>query len=171
MATAYYSQPAAANYYTPASAHHAPQKQRGYRICDQCGAPENPSVSRFRMCGGCVRRRSPFSSLWISRTHVLIQMTTQYCSPECQKMHWSSHKPICQHTAAQLAGAKQQPVGPAYPDENLAKNLRKFTSLHSALLGWAGFQALQLKRMPANVRQQALLIDLSCNNHADPNRR
>jgi len=98
-------------------------------------------------------------------------MTTQYCSPECQKMHWSSHKPICQHTANQLASAKQQPVGPAYPDENLAKNLRKFTSLHSVLLGWAGFQALQLKRMPANVRQQALLVELSCNNHADPNRR
>lgn len=86
-------------------------------------------------------------------------------------MHWASHKQICQHTSAQLAGAKQQPVGPAYPDENLAKNLRKFTSLHSALLGWAGFQALQLKRMPANIRQQALLIELNCTNNTDPNRR
>jgi hypothetical protein len=102
---------------------------------------------------------------------ISIKMTTQYCSPDCQKMHWSSHKPICQHTAAQLAGAKQQPVGPAYPDENLAKHLRKFTSLHSTLLGWSGFQALQLKRMPANVRQQALLVELSYNNHSDPNRR
>src|ERR1700683_5156545 len=55
MATAYYSQPAAANYYTPASAHHASQKQRGYRICDQCGAAETPATCRFRMCGGCVR--------------------------------------------------------------------------------------------------------------------
>lgn len=82
-------------------------------------------------------------------------------------MHWSSHKPICQHTAAQIAGAKQQPVGPAYPDENLAKYLRKFTSAHSTLLGWAGFQALQLKRIPANVRQQALLIELEYNEHAD----
>jgi len=151
MATTYYSQPAAANYYTPTSAHHTSQKQRGYRICDQCGAAENPATSRFRMCGGC--------------------MTTQYCSQDCQKMHWSSHKPICQHTAAQIAGAKQQPVGPAYPDENLAKYLRKFTSTHSTLLGWAGFQALQLKRIPANVRQQALLVELEYNEHADATRR
>lgn len=147
MATAYYPQPAAANYHTPATTYHSSQRQRGYRVCDQCGEAENPSVSRFRMCGGC--------------------MTTQYCSPECQKIHWPSHKAICQHTAAQL---KQQPVGPAY-DENLAKSLRKFTSFHSTLLGWAGFQALQLKRLPANVRQQALLIELSCTNHSDPNRR
>lgn len=55
MATTYYSQPAAANYYGPASAHHPSQKQRGYRLCDQCGAAENPATSRFRMCGGCVR--------------------------------------------------------------------------------------------------------------------
>ncbi|KAI5990875.1 hypothetical protein F5J12DRAFT_862616 [Pisolithus orientalis] len=131
--------PAAANYYTPPT--HAPQKQRGYRICDTCGAVENPSIQKFRLCGGC--------------------LTTQYCSPECQKSHWPSHKAICQHTAAQLSGAKQQPTGPSYPDENLAKYLRKFTSTHASLLGWAGFQALQLKRIPANIRQHALLIELS----------
>ncbi|KAI6038771.1 hypothetical protein EDC04DRAFT_1898736 [Pisolithus marmoratus] len=131
--------PAAANYYTPPT--HAPQKQRGYRICDTCGAVENSSVQKFRLCGGC--------------------LTTQYCSPECQKSHWTSHKAICQHTAAQLSGVKQQPIGPSYPDENLAKYLRKFTSTHASLLGWAGFQALQLKRIPANIRQNALLIELS----------
>lgn len=52
MATSYYTQPAAANYHTP-PAHSL--RQRGYRMCDQCGAAENPSVSRFRLCGGCVR--------------------------------------------------------------------------------------------------------------------
>lgn len=168
MATAFYSQPAAANYYAPASAHHPSQKQRGYRMCDQCGAAENPATSRFRMCGGCVRFAYLHS---ITETDLPLQMTTQYCSQECQKMHWSSHKPICQHTAAQIAGAKQQPVGPAYPDENLAKYLRKFTSNHSTLLGWAGFQALQLKRIPANVRQHALLIELNYNDHVDSSRR
>jgi len=66
-----------------------------------------------------------------------------------------------------MSGAKQQPIGPAYPDENLAKYLRKFTSTHSSLLGWAGFQALQLKRLPANIRQNALLIELTYNAHAD----
>ncbi|OAX42709.1 hypothetical protein K503DRAFT_766498 [Rhizopogon vinicolor AM-OR11-026] len=139
--------PAAANYYSAPPPSHTHHKQRGYRICDTCGAIENPSLQKFRLCGGC--------------------MTTQYCSPECQKSHWPSHKAICQHTAAQMSGAKQQPIGPAYPDENLAKYLRKFTSTHSSLLGWAGFQALQLKRLPANIRQNALLIELSYNAHAD----
>jgi len=56
-------------------------------------------------------------------------------------------------------------------DEHLAKNLRKFTSAYTSLLGWAGFQALQLKRIPANVRQNALLIDLSYHNHVESHRR
>lgn len=157
--TAVYTQPAAANYYTPASAPH--QKARGYRLCDQCGAIENPVVARFRLCGGC--------------------MTTQYCvrpprvalsyrtatdarhqSGDCQKAHWSAHKAICQHTASQIA-ATQQP-GAGYPDDGLAKHLRKFTSAHQNLLNWAGFQALQLKRVPANVRSQALLVELDYRN-------
>jgi len=137
--------PAAANYYSTPT--HPPSKQRGYRICDTCGAVENPSIQKFRYCGGC--------------------MTTQYCSPECQKSHWPSHKAICQHTAAQVSEAKQQAMNTACPDENLVKHLRKFTSTHSSLLGWAGFQALQLKRLPANIRQNALLIELSYNPRAE----
>ncbi|PFH50036.1 hypothetical protein AMATHDRAFT_48235 [Amanita thiersii Skay4041] len=151
MATIAYSQPAAANYY---SAPLHTQKQRGYRICDQCSAVETPT-SRFRLCGGC--------------------MTTQYCSQDCQRIHWPMHKTICQHTQSQLSGVKQHAaslaVNPGYPDENLAKNLRKFTSAHTALLGWAGFQALQLKRVPANVRNKALLIELSYRNHPESYRR
>ena len=42
----------------------------------------------------------------------------------------------------------------------MVKHLRKFTSAHQELLNWAVFQALQLKRVPANVRQQALIIEL-----------
>ncbi|KAH9481075.1 hypothetical protein JR316_0005594 [Psilocybe cubensis] len=140
----YYSQPAAANY-NSAPLHS--QRQRGYRICDQCGTVETPAV-KFRLCGGC--------------------MTTQYCSQDCQKVHWPSHRAICQHTASQV---KQAASNAAHPDENITKYLRKFTSTHCALLGWAGFQALQLKRVPANVRQNALLIDLTYNSHADSNRR
>jgi len=146
MATAYYAQPSAANYHT-APMHQ--QRQRGYRICDQCGAVETPMV-KFRLCGGC--------------------MTTQYCSPDCQKVHWPAHRNICQHTALQVAGAKQQALS-TFGDENLAKNLRKFTSAHTALLGWAGFQALQLKRVPANIRQNALLIELDYHNHPESHRR
>ncbi|KAG9311820.1 hypothetical protein JVU11DRAFT_8067 [Chiua virens] len=131
--------PAAANYYSPPT--HTPSKQRGHRICDACGAIENPSIQKFRYCGGC--------------------------TPECQKSHWHSHKTICQHTVAQVSGAKQHALSTQYPDENLVKHLRKFTSTHSSLLGWAGFQALQLKRLPVNIRQNALLIELNYNSHAE----
>jgi len=72
--------------------------------------------------------------------------------------------------ASQMAGAKQQALS-SYGDENLAKNLRNFTSAHTALLGWAGFQALQLKRVPANLRQSALLIELDYQNHPESHRR
>ncbi|KAF5368805.1 hypothetical protein D9757_012282 [Collybiopsis confluens] len=134
---AYYSQPAAANYSTP-PAH--PQKQRGLRICDQCGQYESPAV-KFRLCGGC--------------------MVTQYCSQECQKEHWPQHRPICKHTTSQMAAIKQQHAAVNYQnDENIAKNLRKFCSTHTALLSWVGFQALQLRRVPSNIRQHVLVIDL-----------
>ncbi|KAJ7168661.1 hypothetical protein C8R46DRAFT_1350258 [Mycena filopes] len=144
---AYYAQPTPSYHATPAHS----IRQRGYRICDQCGAAENPSVSRFRLCGGC--------------------MTTQYCSHGCQKVHWPSHKAICQHTADQVAAVKQPSAAAAYGGENVAKSLRKFTSAHAALLGWAGFQALQLKRIPANVRQNALLVELTPTAHAESHRR
>ncbi|KAF7793715.1 hypothetical protein EIP86_004831 [Pleurotus ostreatoroseus] len=142
-----YATPAAANYY--AAPTHPTPKQRGYRLCDQCGAVEQPSM-RFRLCGGC--------------------MTTQYCSQECQKMHWSSHKPICQHTVSQTASVKQQYMGTGI-SEDVVKGLRKFTSAHANLLSWAGFQALQLKRMPSNVRHNALLVELSYRPSSDPMRR
>ena len=72
---------------------------------------------------------------------------------------------------AQVAASKQQPISADYPDENIAKLLRRFTSQHTALLGWAGFQALQLKRVPSNVRQSALLIELTPRPSSDPNRQ
>ncbi|KAJ7592626.1 hypothetical protein C8J56DRAFT_780394 [Mycena floridula] len=140
----YYSQPAAANYNTAPVSNH---RSRGYRICDQCSAVETPTVPRFRLCGGC--------------------LTTQYCSQDCQKVHWPHHKPICQHTAQTV-----QTVKPLVnSEENIAKNLRKFTSAHSDLLGWAGFQALQLKRVPANIRQNAFLIELAPKSHPESHRR
>ncbi|KAF5327723.1 hypothetical protein D9619_003981 [Psilocybe cf. subviscida] len=150
MATAYYPTPAAANY-NMAPTHAPSQRARGYRICDQCGTVETPAV-KFRLCGGC--------------------MTTQYCSQDCQKVHWPSHRTICQHTAMQVkaAAAGGAQYGGA-PDENIAKNLRKFTSAHSALLGWAGFQALKLKRVPAALRQSALVIDLNYQHHSEAHRR
>ncbi len=56
-------------------------------------------------------------------------------------------------------------------NEDIVKGLRKFTSAHATLLGWSGFQALQLKRMPSNVRQHALLIELAYRPSTDSLRR
>ena len=115
-------------------------------------------------------------------------MTTQYCvssafghdrvsgaditlqSQECQKSHWTSHKKICQYTSGQISSSKQNVMGTGI-SEDVVKGLRKFTSAHSTLLGWAGFQALQLKRIPSNVRQQALLVELDYRSSSDSLRR
>lgn len=64
-----------------------------------------------------------------------------------------------------------QTVKPMNSDENIAKNLRKFTSAHTELLGWAGFQALQLKRVPANIRQNAFVVELAPRSHSESHRR
>ncbi|EIM91613.1 uncharacterized protein STEHIDRAFT_49706 [Stereum hirsutum FP-91666 SS1] len=144
----YYASPAAANYYTPPP--HV-VRQRATRMCDQCGAIEQPAIKQFRLCGGC--------------------MTTNYCSQECQKIHWPSHKAICKHTVAQVAAMKQQPRSVDYGDQNLSKMLRKFTSFHQNLLQWCGFQALQLKRLPSNIRQNALLIELTYRPTGDSHRQ
>ncbi|KAH6884338.1 hypothetical protein BKA70DRAFT_1205478 [Coprinopsis sp. MPI-PUGE-AT-0042] len=140
-------------YFNPTAANHNAlphsQKQRGYRICDNCGVPETPAV-KFRLCGGC--------------------MSGQYCSQDCQRAHWPSHKPICQHIGQQAPKASAL-TSSADTNEDIVKSLRKFTSAHASLLSWAGFQALQLKQVPANIRKSALLVELSPREHADSHRR
>jgi hypothetical protein len=158
MATTMYAQPAAANFYAP-NAHYA-RKGRGYRLCDQCQAVENPAVAKFRLCGGCmvtqycVSAHRPACLLRLAH-HIRLAQNS-----ECQKAHWMAHKTVCQHTAAQLAAAKEPG---SHGSDDLARQLRKFTSAHESLLNWAGFQALRLKAAPANVRQQAVLVELEYN--------
>ncbi|KAJ6543201.1 hypothetical protein DFH09DRAFT_1249383 [Mycena vulgaris] len=129
----------------------SPCRPSRIRVCDQCGACETPSVSRFKLglCGEC--------------------MTTQYCVvSRLPKNALPSHKAICQ-PKSQVAAVNQPTAGSGY--ENVTKSLRKFTSAHTRLLGWAGFQALQLKRNPANVHQNALLVELTPTGHSDSHRR
>ena len=66
----YYAQPAAANYNT------APlnnQRQRGYRICDQCGTVETPAV-KFRLCGGCVRSLNALYTDILTNEHPFLRL-------------------------------------------------------------------------------------------------
>ena len=57
-------------------------------------------------------------------------------------------------------------------DEAIARNLHKFCSAHQTLLSWCAFQALQIRRMPANIRTHALNIELAYRpQEPDPARR
>jgi hypothetical protein len=49
--------------------------------------------------------------------------------------------------------------------------LRRFTPQYTTLLGWAGFQALQFMRVPSNVRQSALLVELAIRPSGDAQRQ
>ncbi|KIJ45651.1 hypothetical protein M422DRAFT_59805 [Sphaerobolus stellatus SS14] len=146
-------------YNSSSSARHSSgydSRPRGYRVCDNCGVEES-SQNQLKLCSRC--------------------KVTQYCGRDCQKSHWRAHEPVCRHTQDTVMGAynnydpREYPSQAAEAPADLSKHLRKFTSAHSQLLAWAGFQALELKRVPANIRRHALLIDLSWRGGPDPGRR
>lgn len=141
MATAY-ARPPAANYHSLPQRH--PHVQRTTRVCDSCGAVERNGCDRFRICGGC--------------------LCAVYCSENCQKMVWNSHRPTCRFNAAQMALAEQQ-GSDLYGDSKLSQHLRKFVSRHEELIQWAAVQALEIKRAPFNMTQKALVIVLDHRPH------
>lgn len=141
MATAHYSQlPPAANFNSLPS--HHPYRRRNMHVCDSCGDVEPQNGSRFFICGGC--------------------LCSVYCSDKCQRHSWGTHRPMCQSNAREYAVAEHN----VYGDPRLAQRLGNFISKHEQLIQWAGMQALQVKRMPSNVRHKALLIVLDYQPHS-----
>lgn len=178
-------------YRTPRHASGYDSRPRGYRVCDNCGSVESPALqlklcSQCKVTQYCVGVPKAFASLaalcfYISCVNNLLQ------SRDCQRSHWKSHEAVCKHTQAAIMGASSN-YGSYYdvpepsaaivtrtasdiPPPDVAKHLRKFTSAHATILGWAGFQALDLKRMPSNIRKLALGVELSWRGGNDPGRR
>ncbi|PPQ69417.1 hypothetical protein CVT26_002455 [Gymnopilus dilepis] len=117
---------------------------RGYRLCDQCGSVESATL-KLKLCGAC--------------------LTTQYCSRTCQRLHWAYHKTICRHTVALIQQASEDAPKQTIGGQDLVKDLRRFASAYSTLLGWAGFQGLQLTILPHKISEEALLIVLQYRPH------
>ncbi|KAH9051925.1 hypothetical protein EDB87DRAFT_628881 [Lactarius vividus] len=146
--TTYYATPAAANYFSPPAHSH---RQRGVRVCDTCGSIEQPSVKQFRLCGGC--------------------MTTNYFPRMPEKALASPTRRSASTRWRRWPQRSSSPSAPITPTRTSQSLLRRFTSQHATLLGWAGFQALQLKRVPSNVRQSALLVELTPRPSGDAHRQ
>jgi ribosomal protein S14 len=92
--TTYYATPAAANYHTPPSHSH---RQRGVRVCDTCGAIEQPTI-KFRLCGGCVRHSTAFLPCGLNTNLMspdVMQMTTNYCVSTCPVRSRRTHNKLC----------------------------------------------------------------------------
>jgi len=130
------------NYARPAPVPQRQSPQRGHRECDNCGKTETALTGRFSLCAQC--------------------KIVQYCSKDCQRSHWASHKAVCQVTAQTVARVQHEAQSNKedYPSDQLPKYLRKFCSHHASLLAWVAYQALELRRMPANIRSKSLLIEI-----------
>ncbi|KAF8527993.1 hypothetical protein BU17DRAFT_38359 [Hysterangium stoloniferum] len=134
-------------------------RPRGYRVCDNCGTVESSQI-QLKICGSC--------------------KVTQYCSRDCQRAHWKFHEALCKHTQSTIKSARNhydrdsstaRSASDSSQPVDISKHLRRFTSAHSTLFGWAGFQALELKRIPSNIRKSALLIELTWRGGSDTSRR
>ncbi|KAJ7486991.1 hypothetical protein FB451DRAFT_1554123 [Mycena latifolia] len=99
---------------------------------------ENCTVRRIdlRRCAGCA--------------------TVRYCSKECQKAHWKSHKPHCQLNASLAAQAAE--MGPDYSARLAA--IGKWCDMFSVPLGAASASALNLMTYPERADEYVLVICL-----------
>ncbi|KDQ49547.1 hypothetical protein JAAARDRAFT_42780 [Jaapia argillacea MUCL 33604] len=104
--------------------------RKGLTQCQYCYISQGGGIS-LKKCGAC--------------------RTAIYCSPECQKKAWPSHKVQCklnQRTNSSVA----------YSDIKL---LRAFTSKHRPSLAEYGIRALDLVSDPTRCLRDVLLVNLA----------
>ncbi|KAJ7101960.1 hypothetical protein C8R44DRAFT_988280 [Mycena epipterygia] len=99
--------------------------------CQYCYKSRGPGVS-LQKCGGC--------------------QSALYCSKECQKNGWKTHKAKC----ALNQRAKELPVERV----DTIKTLRGFTAKHRPTIAEAGIRALNVLVDPARAERDILMIYL-----------
>ncbi|KAH9941575.1 uncharacterized protein BXZ73DRAFT_74796 [Epithele typhae] len=108
-------------------------------------SPQPPGADTFgRRCQGC--NKLPVLGQSFRRCGGPCALKPVYCSQECQKVHWKSHRMYC----------KKAPDATAPPLPKLSEQLRKFCSAHEwafitagvafALRTWGDDYANQLER-------------------------
>ena len=64
-------------------------KSQGMRRCDGCHHSENDHDITFKQCSGCTKKGSVAPAL--------------YCSVECQRKDWATHKKTCGKNAPEAS--------------------------------------------------------------------
>ncbi|KAF8516475.1 hypothetical protein JB92DRAFT_3114109 [Gautieria morchelliformis] len=119
-----------------------------YVIGDTC---QSPSCHRMgadmRTCSGCRQ--------------------AHYCSAQCQKNDWKSHKILCKNNSKEKARARADTEaakahgGEAQLDiPRLFSDLKQWTRTQRPLLTWAAAHALQVRSNPSNASTLCLKLDL-----------
>ncbi|KAJ7037877.1 hypothetical protein C8F04DRAFT_384165 [Mycena alexandri] len=90
-----------------------------FRTCAVCYKTETKKV-KFRRCGNC--------------------MKPAYCSVECQKKAWKSHKETCQFQAENRESLPARGT----QERDMLSNIKKWFSKHTQLLVYAGTHAMGL---------------------------
>ncbi|KAK7689834.1 hypothetical protein QCA50_006473 [Cerrena zonata] len=95
----------------------------------------------------------------------------KYCSRECQKADWATHKPSCNNNSELAEALKEQDNTPMglidrimLPDNmslyELDQRLAKWVKFHNAMLMWATIHALGIPVSENNARTMVLHLKI-----------